>query len=144
MLNSIKRLIDLCTSVRPVTPKPDGFRALDVEHLKGLNNLSQKELRSQTNHYIYLLTSFDANTQYLMRQEVRLLNEAFFFFFSFLYFNDAIIMPKSYIPQDIQIQSKTLKTTMYDLQLKIIPHKQNANVFRDFQIFQHMHSHSQR
>jgi len=86
MLNSIKRLIDLCTSVRPVTPKPDGFRALDVEHLKGLNNLSQKELRSQTNHYIYLLTSFDANTQYLMRQEVRLLNEAFFFFFFFFFF----------------------------------------------------------
>jgi hypothetical protein len=81
MLNSIKRLIDLCTSVRPVTPKPDGFRALDVEHPKWLNNLSQKELRSQTNHYIYLLTSFDANTQCLMRQEVRLLNEAFFFFF---------------------------------------------------------------
>jgi hypothetical protein len=53
-------------------------------------------------------------------------------------------MPKSSIPQDIQIQSKTLKTTMYGLQLKIIPHKQNANVFRNFQIFQHMYSHSQR
>jgi hypothetical protein len=90
MLNSIKRLIDLCTSVRPVTPKPDGFRALDVEYPKGLNNLyiSQKELRSQTNHYIYLLTSFDANTQCLMRQEVRLLNEAlsFSFFFFFFFF----------------------------------------------------------
>jgi hypothetical protein len=31
-------------SVRPVTPKSDGFRALDVEHPKGLNNSSQKEL----------------------------------------------------------------------------------------------------
>jgi hypothetical protein len=45
-----------------------------------------------------------------MRQEVRLLNEAFFFFFNY-----AIIMPKSSIPQDIQIQSKTLKTIMYGL-----------------------------
>jgi hypothetical protein len=61
----------------------------------------------------------------------------------FFYFY-AIIMPKSYIPQDIQIQSKTLETTMYGSQLKIICPKQNANVFRDFQIFQHMHSHSQK
>jgi hypothetical protein len=38
------------SSVRLVTSKPDGFRALDVEHLKGLNNSSQKELRSQSNH----------------------------------------------------------------------------------------------
>jgi hypothetical protein len=112
MLNSIKRLIDLCTSVRPVTPKPDGFRALDVEHPKWLNSLSKKELRSQTKHYIYLLTSFDANTQCLMRQEVRLLNEAFFFFFYIYIYIYAIIMPKSSIPQGIQIQSKTLKTTM--------------------------------
>jgi hypothetical protein len=81
MLNSIKCLIDLCISVRPVTHKPGGFRALDVERPKGLNNLSKKELRSQTNYYIYLLTSFDANTQCLIRQEVRLLNEVFFFFF---------------------------------------------------------------
>jgi hypothetical protein len=44
-------------------------------------------------------------------------------------------MPKSSIPQDIQIPFKTLKTTMYGLQLKIIPHKRNVNVFRDFQIF---------
>jgi hypothetical protein len=93
MLNSIKRLIDLCTSVRPVTPKPDGFRALDVEHPKGLNNLSKKELRSQTNHYIYLLTSFDANTQCLMRQEVRLLNEAIFFFFLLCHYNAQVIHP---------------------------------------------------
>jgi hypothetical protein len=80
MLNSIKRLIDICTSVRPVTPKPNSFRALDVEHPKWFNNLSQKELRSQTNHYIYLLTFFDANPQCLMRQEVQLLNEALFLF----------------------------------------------------------------
>jgi len=39
-------------SVSQVTPKPDGFRALDVEHPKGLNNSSQKELRSQTNHLL--------------------------------------------------------------------------------------------
>jgi len=44
-------------------------------------------------------------------------------------------MPKSSIPQDIQIPFKILKTTMYGLQLKIIPHKRNVNVFRDFQIF---------
>jgi hypothetical protein len=59
MLYPIKRLIDLCTSVRPVTPKPDVFRALDVEHPRELNNSSQKELRSQTNHffiYLHLLT----------------------------------------------------------------------------------------
>jgi hypothetical protein len=99
MLNSIKRLIDLCTSVRPVTPKPDGFRALDVEHPKGLNNLSQKELRSQTNHFIYLLTSFDVNTQCLMRQEVRLLNEALFFFFllfQLCHYNAQVIHPTRY------------------------------------------------
>jgi hypothetical protein len=71
-----------------------------------------------------------------MRQEVRLLNEALLFFLN--------TMPTSSIPQDTQIPSKTLKTTMYGLQLKIIPHKRNANVFRDFQILQHIHSHSQR
>jgi hypothetical protein len=41
-------------SVRPVTPKPDGFRALDVKHPKWLNNSSQKELRSQTNHFFLI------------------------------------------------------------------------------------------
>jgi len=125
-------------SVGLVTPKLDGFRALDVKHPQGLNNSSKKELRSQTNPYFYLLTSFDENTQCLMRQEVRLLNEAFFFF------STTIIMPKSSIPQVIQIPSKILKTNMYGIQLKIIPHKQNANVFCDFQIFQHVHSHSQK
>jgi hypothetical protein len=40
-------------SVRPVTPKPEGFRALDVKHPKWLNNSSQKELRSQTNHFFF-------------------------------------------------------------------------------------------
>jgi len=39
-------------SVRPVTPKPDGVKALDVKHPKGLNNSSQKELRSKTNHFL--------------------------------------------------------------------------------------------
>jgi hypothetical protein len=54
-------------SVRPVTPKPDGFRVLDVKHLNGLNNSSQKELRSQTNHL--LLT-------YIFWPEHSMLNEA--------------------------------------------------------------------
>ena len=31
MLDSLKLSIDYVTSVRPVTPKPGGFRALDVE-----------------------------------------------------------------------------------------------------------------
>jgi hypothetical protein len=31
--------------------RPDGFRALDIEHPQELNNLSKKELRSQTNHF---------------------------------------------------------------------------------------------
>jgi len=39
-------------SVRPVTPKPDGFRVLDIKHLKGLNNSSKKELQSQTNYLL--------------------------------------------------------------------------------------------
>jgi hypothetical protein len=53
-------------------------------------------------------------------------------------------MPKSSILQVIQIPSKTLKTNMYGIQIKIVPHKQYTNVFRDFQIFQHVHSHNQR
>jgi hypothetical protein len=39
-------------SVGLVTPKLDGFRALDVKHPQGLNNSSKKELRSQTNHLL--------------------------------------------------------------------------------------------
>jgi len=67
-------------SVKPMTPKPDGFRVLDIEHPHGLNNSSQKELRSQTSHFI-TTHIFWREHSCLMRQEVQLLNEAFFFFF---------------------------------------------------------------
>jgi hypothetical protein len=40
-------------SVKSVTPKPDGFRALDVKHPQELNNSSKKELRSQTNNLLF-------------------------------------------------------------------------------------------
>jgi hypothetical protein len=42
MLESLKLLMTYIMSVGPVTPKPDGFRALDVETSLGLNYLSQK------------------------------------------------------------------------------------------------------
>jgi hypothetical protein len=42
-------------SVRPVTPKPDGFRELYVKHPQEHNNSSQEKLRSQANHFFYYL-----------------------------------------------------------------------------------------
>jgi hypothetical protein len=43
------------TSVGPVTPKPGGFRALDVETCLRAYLLKSKELRSLTSHTIFFL-----------------------------------------------------------------------------------------
>jgi hypothetical protein len=54
----------------------------------------------------------------------------FFFFLA-----QAIIMPKSSIPQGIQIQSKTLKTTMYGYNLKSYPTSKMPMYFVIFKFF---------
>jgi hypothetical protein len=69
-------------NIRPVTPKPDGFRTPDVEQPKRLNNSSKKNYEVKLTIH-YLLASFGTNTHCIMRQEVRLLNEFFFLFFLF-------------------------------------------------------------
>jgi hypothetical protein len=62
-----------------ITPKPDGFRTLDVKHPKDLLTRVKKAMKlnlailsSNPN-----FTPFDVNTQCLLRQEVYLFSEKF-------------------------------------------------------------------
>lgn len=54
-----------------MTPKPNGFKALGVKHPKDLLTGVKKAMKLN----LAIFPSSDANTQYLMRQEIRLLSE---------------------------------------------------------------------
>jgi len=59
------------TSVGPVTPKPDGFRALDVETSLRASLLKSKRLRSQTSHSINQIEFFIFLREHSMLSEAR-------------------------------------------------------------------------
>jgi hypothetical protein len=59
------------TSVGSVNPKPDGFRALDVETSLRLNYSSQKELRNLTSHTITQLEIFIFLREHSLLDEAR-------------------------------------------------------------------------
>jgi hypothetical protein len=55
----------------------------------------------------------------------------FFFFFFFFFFDNAQVINLTIYP----IASKTLKTNMEGIKLRLISYKQYANVFRDLSNF---------